>query len=92
MTVSFARDGMNWDFVKQCAKAAAGTGNVDVMKIVINIFMEKSSKPSEIGEIFSLETISTGKASMVTSLLQHWASTRSPFVSIISNVNISSTL
>ena len=71
----------NWEFIKRCAKAVSSTGNVDVMKLVSNIFVAESAKASEIGEIFALETIASGRSAMVTGLLQHWAVTRTPFVS-----------
>ena len=71
----------NWDFIKRCAKAVASTGNVETMKIVLNIFVGLSTKPDELGEIFALETISSGRPEMVTGLLQYWAITRNPFVS-----------
>ena len=70
----------NWDFVRRCAKAVTSTGNIDVLKVVVNIFITESPKPSEIGEIFALETISSGRPSLVTGLLQHWAASRTPYV------------
>ena len=73
-TSSFSCD--NWDFIKRCAKAVASTGNVDILKTVVNIFIGESAKPTEIGEIFALETISSGKPTMVTGLLQNWFITR----------------
>ena len=80
-TSSFSCD--NWDFIKRCAKAVASTGNVDILKIVVNIFIGESAKPTEIGEIFALETIASGKPTMVTGLLQNWVVTRTHFVSNI---------
>ena len=74
---------VNWDFVKRCAKAVAATGNVDVMKIVTNVFLGESEKPTEIGEIFALETINSGRPAMVVGLLHHWSITRNPLVSFI---------
>ena len=71
----------NWDFIKRCAKTVASTGNVETMKIVLNIFVGLSTKPDELGEIFALETIGSGRPEMVTALLQYWAITRNPFVS-----------
>ena len=71
----------NWEFVRRCAKAVTSTGNIDVLKVVVNIFVAESPKPSEIGEIFALETISSGRPSLVTGLLQHWAASRTPYVS-----------
>ena len=82
-TSSFTGD--NWDFVKRCAKAVAFSGNIDVLKVVINTFVGESAKPPEIAEIFALETIASGRSAMVTGLLQHWAVTRNPLVSWVGN-------
>ena len=71
----------NWDFVRRCAKAVTSTGNIDVLKVVVNIFCSESPKPSEIGEIFALETISAGRPILVVGLLQHWALSRTTYVS-----------
>ena len=36
--VSFASG--NWDFIRKCAKAVASTGNVDVLKGVVDVLIE----------------------------------------------------
>ena len=67
---------VNWEFVKRCAKAVTSSGSIDVLKVVVNTFCEESAKPSEVGEIFALETIASGRSSMVIGLLDHWVVTR----------------
>ena len=62
------------------------TGNIDVLKVVVNVFITESPKPSEIGEILALETISSGRPSLVTGLLQHWAASRTPYVSLKNHI------
>ena len=74
---------VNWEFVKRCAKAVTSTGSIDVLKVVVNTCCGESAKPSEVGEIFALETIASGRSSMVVALLHHWGVTRNPLVSNI---------
>ena len=80
--LSLAEGGTNWHFVKRCAKAAVATGNVDLMKIVIDIFFEKCAEASGIGKIFVLEMISVERTEMVTALLQHLVDMRTLSVSV----------
>ena len=75
---------VNFDFVRRCAKAVTSTGSIDVLKVVVNTFCGETVKPSEVGEIFALETIASGRSSMVTGVLHHWVVTRNPYVSKMS--------
>ena len=79
---------VNWEFVKRCAKAVTSTGSIDVLKVVVSTFCRESAKPTEVGEIFALETIASGRSSMVVGLLHHWVVTRDPLVSNINGKQI----
>lgn len=74
----------NWDFFKRCARAAAATSSHEVVINVMEIFLENSARPLEVGEIFALEAVAHGKRNLVSHILDFWLIHRNSFVSVAS--------
>jgi len=70
----------SWPFILKCAKLVASTGNLAILKDVVNALLEVAVKPYDIGEVFAIEAIAAQKSDLTVGLLQHWSIVRTQHI------------
>ena len=69
-----------WDFIQKCSRLAASNGCLELAKDVINVLVEFSIKPYDIGEAFVIDAIASNKIELTMELVKHWSVLRNDLV------------
>ena len=72
-----------WDFIQKCSRLTASNGCLEMAKDVVNVLVEFSVKPYDIGEVFVIDAISTNRIELTLGLVKHWSVIRNDLVRIV---------
>jgi len=62
----------NCNFVKKVAKEVVVAANSHVIKVVLGVFTDTNPKSFEVGEVFALEALESGRSDLVVCVLEFW--------------------